>query len=72
MKHACLALHDSGAAVANTKPLRWLMKLDNLAADRGQVRVANTKPLRWLMKQVGKLRDDGAGGASQIPSLYDG
>ena len=37
-------------AVANTKPLRWLMKREagEWAADFQTV--ANTKPLRWLMK----------------------
>jgi len=37
--------------VANTKPLRWLIKLGiRLHWPRRRSLVANTKPLRWLMK----------------------
>ena len=36
--------------VANTKPLRWLMKRNVETGHSMLWPVANTKPLRWLMK----------------------
>ena len=36
--------------VANTKPLRWLMKPRRRTLVDPRPAVANTKPLRWLMK----------------------
>ena len=37
-------------SVANTKPLRWLMKQAAHLDYHHDDDVANTKPLRWLMK----------------------
>ena len=45
-----------GHAVANTKPLRWLMKRKTRGAPGLVCKVANTKPLRWLMKRMERRR----------------
>ena len=50
---------DNQVLVANTKPLRWLMKPFEISGRGADAVVANTKPLRWLMKPVG--RDDRCG-----------
>ena len=58
--------------VANTKPLRWLIKLGiRLHWPRRRSLVANTKPLRWLMKPQ-PIDPEAEPALSQIPSLYDG